>query len=151
RVIGNKMHGFRMAPPAQGAKGDAVVIHMSAANVDVGNNEIYDVGRGISLGGNRIGPMPSGVVIHRNQIHDTVITGGTDGIGIDVENSEAAHIVQNTFTRIAGFALRVGGGTNGPTDNLLVKNNILDAAQPIRVGLEAPGLQVNSNLYPSSA
>lgn len=150
-VRGNTMHGFRMAPAGQGAKGDAVVIHMSASDVLVEDNEISDSGRGISLGGNRVGPMPAGVVIRRNRIHDIVVEGGTDGIGINVENSEGAHIEQNTFTRVAGWALRVGGGTNGPTDNLRVKNNILDAASAIRVGFYAPGLQVNSNLYPPGA
>ncbi|HVE81755.1 MAG TPA: right-handed parallel beta-helix repeat-containing protein, partial [Myxococcales bacterium] len=150
-VRGNRMHGFRMAPSGQGAKGDAVVIHMSASDVTVEDNEIYDSGRGLSLGGNRIGPMPAGVVIRHNRIHDIVIDGGTDGVGMCVENSEGARIEQNTFTRIASYALRVGGGTNGPTDNLRVRNNILDAASPVRVGSYAPGLVVNSNLYQPGA
>ena len=150
-IRGNTMHGFRMAPAGQGARGDAVVIHMSASNVLVEDNEISDAGRGVSLGGNRMGPMPAGVVIRRNRIHDTVVVGGTDGVGIGVENSEGARVEQNTFTRIAGYALRVGGGTNGPTDNLTVKNNIVDAASAVRVGYFAPGLVVNSNLYPVGA
>jgi hypothetical protein len=150
-VRGNTMHGFRMAPAAQGAKGDAVVIHMSASDVLVEDNDISDAGRGISLGGNRQGPMPAGVVIRRNRIHDTVAVGGTDGVGIGVENSESAHIEQNTLTRLAGYALRVGGGTNGDTNNLRVRNNILDSLTPIRVGFYAPGLSVNDNLYPAGA
>src|SRR5439155_9138350 len=97
-------------------------IHMSASDVLVEDNDISDAGRGISLGGNRAGPMPAGVVIRRNRIHDTVVEGGTDGVGIVVQNAEGARIEQNTLTRIAGYALRVGGGTNGPTDNLKVRN-----------------------------
>ncbi|HEY8205892.1 MAG TPA: right-handed parallel beta-helix repeat-containing protein [Myxococcaceae bacterium] len=150
-VRGNAMRGFRIAPAGQGAKGDAVVIHMSASFVTVEDNDIFDSGRGISLGGNRVGPMPSGVVIRRNRIHDTVAVDGTDGVGIGVENSQGARIEQNTLTRLAGYALRVGGGTNGPTDQLKVRNNILDAASAIRVGSSAPGLQVDSNLYPAGA
>jgi hypothetical protein len=150
-VSGNTMRSYRPAPAGQGAKGDAVVIHMSASNVVVEDNEISDVTRGISLGGNREGPMPAGVIIRRNRIHNVVMEGGADGSGIRVENSEGAVVAHNTLTSIAGTALVVGGGTNGPSSNLSIKNNIVDAASALKVGTQAPGLTVNANMYAPGA
>lgn len=150
-IRGNRMYALRLAPSNQGARGDALVIHMSARSVIVEDNDISDCGKGIALGGNRSGPMPSGVVIRRNRIHDILAAGGMEGTGIRVENSEGAVIVHNTLTRIGGQALWVGGGTGGPTSNLSVRNNIIDAALALHLGSQAPGLTMSSNLYPPGA
>jgi len=147
-IRNNRMHSFRMSSTA---RGDAVVIHMSAANVLVEGNDIYDAGKGIALGGNRVGPPPSGVVIRKNRIHDTVLLNGEDGSGIRVENATKPQILGNTFTRIAGTAVMVGGGTGGATADAVVKNNVIDAARVVHVGTQAPGLVMDRNLIRTNA
>lgn len=152
-IRNNRMHGFRTAPANQGAKGDAVVVHLSAKNVTVEGNEIFDSGKGIALGGNRLGgPMPAGVVIRRNNIHDLVKEGVMEGTGIRVENSDAAVIVQNTIWNVPGYGMVLGHGTNGPTQNLTLKNNIIGGTGlALDMGGFLPGMQADGNLYAAGA
>ncbi|HZI13183.1 MAG TPA: right-handed parallel beta-helix repeat-containing protein [Myxococcus sp.] len=147
-IRNNRMHQFR---PTSTAKGDVVVVHYSARDVTVEDNEIYDSGKGISVGGNREGPMPSGIVIRRNRIHDMTTENGGEGTGIRLENSEGTVVVNNSIARVA-TALIIGHGTGGPTKAPVVRNNIVDSA-PIAVNLggQAPGLQAGSNLFPAGA
>jgi nitrous oxidase accessory protein NosD len=147
-IRNNRMHQFR---PTSTAKGDVVVVHYSARDVTVEDNEIYDSGKGISVGGNREGPMPSGIVIRRNRVHDMTTDNGGEGTGIRLENSEGTVVVNNSITRVA-TALIIGHGTGGPTKAPVVRNNIVDSA-PIAVNLggQAPGLQAGSNLFPAGA
>jgi hypothetical protein len=147
-IRNNRMHRFK---PSSTAKGDAVVVHMSARNVLIEGNEVYDSGKGISVGGNRQGPMPSGVVIRRNRVYDIGTQGGGEGTGIRLENSEGTVVVNNTVTRVAVAALMLGHGTGGPTSNLRVENNIIDAPVAVSVGGQRPGLKMGFNLYPSTA
>ncbi len=146
-IRNNRMHGFR---PSSSAKGDVVVIHYSAKNVLVENNDIFDGSKGISVGGNREGPVPSGVVIQKNRIHDIVTEGGGEGTGIRLENSDGTKLFNNTVVRTAGYALRLGGGTGGATSNLVVKNNVISSTQNANLGAERPGLVMAGNLYGQS-
>lgn len=141
----NKMHGFK---PSATAKGDAVVVHYSAAQVTIEDNEIYDSGKGISVGGNHVGPVPTGVVVRRNRVHDITTTGGGEGTGIRVENSSGAQVVNNTVMRVADAALIVGHGTGGATSGLVLENNLVaEAGVALNLGSELPGLKMGHNLF----
>ncbi len=147
-IRSNRMHRFK---PSSTAKGDALVVHYSARNVLIENNDVYDSGKGISVGGNRSGPMPTGVVIRRNRVYDITTEGGGEGSGIRLENSDGTVVVNNTITRVASAALVVGHGTGGPTQNVRVENNIIDAQVPVSLGSQRPGMKLGFNLYPANA
>jgi nitrous oxidase accessory protein NosD len=148
-IRNNRMHGFK---PSSTAKGDTVVVHYSARKVLIEDNEIYDSGKGISIGGNREGPAPSGVVVRRNRIHDISTANGGEGTGIRLETSEGAVVVNNTVTRVEGAALVIGQGTGGPTRKLTLMNNLV-AETPVAVsmGSHRPGLKIGHNLFPAGA
>lgn len=147
-IRNNRMHKFR---PTSTAKGEALVVHYSARDVLVEGNEVYDSGKGISIGGNRLGPMPKGVVVQRNRVHDISTAGGGEGTGIRLENSEGTVVLNNTVTRVEGAALMLGYGTGGATRNLRLENNILEGKIAVALGEQRPGLQVASNLYDGKA
>jgi nitrous oxidase accessory protein NosD len=147
-IRNNRMHHFQ---PSATAKGDAVVVHMSARNVLIEDNEVYDAGKGISIGGNHVGPVPAGVVVRRNRVHDLTTVGGGEGTGIRLENSDGAMVVNNTISRAAHAALVLGHGTGGATSNLTVENNIIDGQVAVSLGALHPGLKMGFNLFPASA
>jgi hypothetical protein len=124
----------------------AMVVHMSAKNILIEENDFYESGLAIGVGGNRYGPMPSGVVIRRNLIRDMRTSRGTGG-GLQMANSVGTQVYNNTFTRLQAPALILGSGEGGPTQDMVVKNNIIDAAVAVKLGSQAPGLKMNSNLY----
>ncbi|RKH86695.1 DUF1565 domain-containing protein [Corallococcus sp. AB045] len=146
-IRNNRMHKFL---PSETAKGDALVIHYSANNVLVEDNELYDAAKGISVGGNHEGPVPQAVVVRRNRVHDITDAGGGEGTAIRLENSKGTVVVNNTITR-AKAGIILGHGTGGPTESLRVANNIVDAPVSVDVGGQAPGLQMSNNLYPTGA
>ncbi|NBC45423.1 DUF1565 domain-containing protein [Corallococcus exiguus] len=146
-IRNNRMHKFQ---PSETAKGDALVIHYSAKNVLVEDNELYDAAKGISVGGNHEGPVPEAVVVRRNRVHDITDAGGGEGTAIRLENSKGTVVVNNTITR-AKAGIILGHGTGGPTESLRVENNLVDAPVSVDVGGQAPGLQMSNNLYPSGA
>ncbi|OJT27622.1 hypothetical protein BO221_01555 [Archangium sp. Cb G35] len=141
----NKMHLARRHPTLGG--NGTMVVHMSAKNVLIEDNDFYDAGLAIGVGGNRVGPYPSGIVIRRNRIRDMLTLGGMTGGGLQLAVSTGTKVYNNTFTRLQGPALTVGMGDGGPTENLVVKNNIIDAAYVMKMGGQAPGLKMGSNLY----
>jgi nitrous oxidase accessory protein NosD len=144
-VRNNRMHGFKMSSTA---KGEALVVHMSAKDVLIEGNDISDAAKGISVGGNHDGPVPSGVVVRRNRIHDISTAGGGDGSGIRLENSQGTRVLNNTVTNVKRAALVIGHGTGGPTSGLVVENNILDGDESVvDLGAERPGLKMGANLY----
>ncbi len=147
-IRSNRMHRFK---PSATAKGDALVVHYSARNVLIENNDVYDSGKGISVGGNRSGPMPTGIVIRRNRVYDITNQGGGEGSGIRLENSVGTVVVNNTITRTSAAALVLGHGTGGPTQNLRVENNIIDAAVAVSLGSQHPGMKMGFNLFPANA
>jgi len=141
----NKMHKARRHPK-RGGNG-ALVVHMSARDVLIEENDFFDAGLAIGIGGNRYGPMPSGIVIRRNLIRDMLTEGGMTGGGLQLAVSNGTQVYNNTFTRLRGPALILGRGDGGPTQGLVLKNNVIDAAQAMEVGNRAPGLTTGSNLY----
>ncbi|GHG71803.1 right-handed parallel beta-helix repeat-containing protein [Comamonas sp. JC664] len=144
----NRMHQFL---PSSTARGDVVVIHYSASNILVEDNEIYDGAKGIAVGGNHDGAMPNGVVIRRNRVHDITEAGGGEGTAIRLENSKGTSVVNNTVSR-AATALIIGHGTGGPTESSVVQNNIFaDAPIAVNMGPMAPGLKLGNNLFPAGA
>jgi nitrous oxidase accessory protein NosD len=145
----NKLHLARRHPTLGG--NGAMVVHFSARNVLIEENDIYDAGLAIGVGGNIYGPRPTGVVIRRNRIRDMITQGGMTGGGLQLAVSSGTQVYNNTFTRLQGPALIVGGGDGGPTENLVVKNNIIDASQVLVLGSQAPGLRLNTNLYRTGA
>ncbi|WP_224245279.1 right-handed parallel beta-helix repeat-containing protein [Hyalangium gracile] len=147
-IRNNRMHDFK---PTSTAKGDALVVHMSARNVLIEDNEVYDSGKGISVGGNHQGPVPTGIVIRRNRVHDLTTEGGGEGTGIRLENSKGALVVNNTITRAAGAALVIGQGTGGATESPRVENNIIDSPVAVNLGPQRPGMKMGFNLFPASA
>jgi nitrous oxidase accessory protein NosD len=148
-IRNNRMHGFK---PSSTAKGDTVVVHYSARDILIEGNEVYDSGKGISIGGNREGPAPRGVVVRRNRIHDITTANGGEGAGIRLETSEGAVVVNNTVTRVAGAALVIGHGTGGPTSNLTLMNNLVaEAPVAVSMGSQRPGLKIGHNLFPAGA
>lgn len=146
-IRNNRMHRFQQSDTA---KGEALVIHYSANNVLVEDNELYDASKGISVGGNHEGPVPQSVVVRRNRVHDITDAGGGEGTGIRLENSKGTVVVNNTITR-AKAGIILGHGTGGPTETLRVENNIVDAPVSVDVGGQAPGLHMSNNLYPAGA
>jgi len=138
----NAMHDFLQQSLPGGC---AVVIHMSADDVLVEDNEIYRVGHAISLGGNHVGPVPQRVRIQHNRIHDVQVGPQLDGVAISVQNSSGARVVGNAFARIATAAIELGDGTGGATDSLRVADNLIDADVALKVGDSAPGLSVGPN------
>ncbi|HET9449698.1 MAG TPA: right-handed parallel beta-helix repeat-containing protein, partial [Aggregicoccus sp.] len=139
----NVMHDFDAAG----------VVHMSAAHVLIEDNEFFNVGKAIAIGGNHYGPVPTNVVVHRNRIRDVPKnSSGWEGNAIRLENSEGAQVVNNTIVNVGNAAIMLGGGTGGATSNLSVFNNLLQgSASVLHVGSQAPGLKVGNNLYASSA
>ena len=138
----NKMHN---------SKGNgAMVVHMSARDILIEENDFYESGLAIGVGGNRYGPMPSGIVIRRNLIRDMSTDRGTGG-GLQMANSSGTQVYNNTFTRLQAPALIVGSGQGGPTQDMVVKNNIIDADVAVSLGSQAPGLKMDSNLYQPGA
>jgi nitrous oxidase accessory protein NosD len=139
-VRGNRMHLSR--------KGNgAMVVHFSAKNILIEENDIYDAGVGIAVGGIRFGEPPSGVVIRRNRIRDMLMGEGMTGAGLLFTVSTGTQVYNNTLTGVQGTAVIAGSGDGGPTQNLVMKNNIIDAARALSLGSAAPGLRMNTNLY----
>jgi hypothetical protein len=147
-IRNNRMHDFQ---PSATAKGDALVVHYSAKNVLIEDNEVYDSGKGISVGGNRSGPVPTGVIIRRNRVYDITARDGGEGSGIRLENSEGTVVVNNTVLRAAKAGLVLGHGTGGPTSNTTVANNLIDSPVAVELGVFRPGLKMGFNLFPAGA
>ncbi|QSQ16182.1 right-handed parallel beta-helix repeat-containing protein [Myxococcus landrumensis] len=145
-IRNNRMHNFR---PTSTAKGDVLVVHYSASNVLVEDNEIYDGAKGISVGGNRSGPMPTGIVVRRNRVYNISNAGGGEGTGIRLENSKGTVVVNNTIAATT-TALIVGHGTGGPTQTPVVRNNIIEGSVAVDLGGQAPGLKLGNNLISPS-
>lgn len=144
-VRGNRMHGFRNS---SSSRGEAVVVHYSAKNVVVEDNDISDAALGIAVGGNRVGPPPNTVVVRRNRIHGLKLP---EGSGVRIENGTDVRVLNNTITGTDGFALVVGHGTGGSSTNVTVRNNLFATRAGISLGSQAPGLALESNLYTQGA
>jgi nitrous oxidase accessory protein NosD len=140
-VRGNRMHGFAKSTTS---RGEALVVHYSARNVLVEDNDISDASLGIAVGGNRVGPPPTNVSLRRNRIHALRTP---EGSGIRIENGRDVRVLHNTLTGTDGFALVIGHGTGGDSTDVAVRNNLFATRHAVNLGPHAPGLKMESNLY----
>jgi hypothetical protein len=139
------MYDFRKS---SSSSGEAVVVHYSAQNVRIQDNDISKAGRGISVGGVTEGPSPSEVVVSGNHIRGISSAGGSDGAGIRVENSSQVQLEGNTIEDTDGYGLMLGLGSNGkPSSGLTVKGNVIRTKKLVRLGKQRPGLRMGSNHY----
>jgi hypothetical protein len=136
-IRGNSMHDYIAA----------MVVHYSAADVVIDRNSIYNVGKGIAIGGDRGGPIPARIIVQRNKFWNVTRDTIREGVGVRLENADRARILNNTFYGIAWAAIRFGN--SGDTTNLEIRNNII---QPSAGGLAyyrgaySPGLATGTNL-----
>ncbi|WP_426753412.1 right-handed parallel beta-helix repeat-containing protein [Myxococcus sp. Y35] len=144
-VRGNRMYGFTRSTSS---RGEAVVVHYSAKNVVIEENDIFDASIGIAVGGNRVGAPPTNVSIRRNRIHDLKTP---EGSGIRIENGHDVRVLHNTVVGTDGFAFVVGHGTGGASTHVAVRNNVFATRNAVSMGLSAPGLRMESNLYLTGA
>lgn len=143
----NVMHDFKDALPG----GCLVVVHMSARDITIEDNELSGGGNGIAVGGNHVGPVPTNVIIRHNRIRDMIVGSTLDGTAIQLQNSEGAQVLDNTFAELQGPALMAGGGTGGATSHLTVQGNTFQAATAYKLGPEAPGLASRKNAFAPGA
>jgi nitrous oxidase accessory protein NosD len=142
----NRMHDFRKSPTSAG---EAVVVHYSARNVRIEDNDISKAGKGIAVGGVKDGgPDPSDVVVKGNRIRDISSAGGSDGTGIRVENARQVRVVDNHIENTDGYGMMLGLGANGaPSQDLEVASNEVRTDKLVRVGQKRPGLRMDRNRY----
>lgn len=144
----NRMSDFHKSATSSG---EAVVVHMSAQNVDIENNDISKAGKGIAVGGVTTGANPTDVVVKGNQIRDISSAGGSDGAGIRVENANQVRLEANTIENTDGYGMMLGLGANGaPSKDLVVKDNVVRTQKLVRLGRQRPGLRMDSNRYAGS-
>jgi nitrous oxidase accessory protein NosD len=141
----NRMYNFRKS---SSSSGEAVVVHYSAKNIRIQDNEISKAGKGIAVGGVTEGPPPSEVVVSGNHISEISSAGGSDGAGIRVENATNVQLEGNTIEKTDGYGMMLGLGSNGaPSSELTVKDNIVRTQKLIRLGKKRPGLRMGTNQY----
>src|SRR5690606_31804580 len=122
-----------------------IVVHMSASDVRVEDNRLWNNGRGISIGGVTSGASPSDIVVRRNQVWAGNPLG--DGGGMRLDNVDRALVIHNTFHGMPGFCLMVGNG-EGVTRDATVTNNIFsDCALSLRQGSRVERVWIDTNLY----
>jgi nitrous oxidase accessory protein NosD len=146
---GNHIYGHRRSSTS---KGEGIVVHLSARDVIIEDNELSDNGRAINIGGVRQGPPPTNVVIRRNVLHDGRGVDGDEGTGIRVDTSINVAVLHNTIWNMPGSCLGFGNGDSGPSRGLDARNNILaHCGLTLRVGSGRDGARVDGNLYASAA
>ncbi|WP_224241325.1 right-handed parallel beta-helix repeat-containing protein [Hyalangium gracile] len=130
------------------SSGEAVVVHLSAQEVRIEDNDISKAGKGIAVGGVTHGANPTEIVVKGNRIRDISTAGGSDGAGIRVENANQVQLEGNTIEDTQGYGMMLGLGTNGaPSRDLLVRNNVIRTEKLIRLGRQRPGLRMEANRY----
>ncbi|EPX61126.1 putative lipoprotein [Cystobacter fuscus DSM 2262] len=143
---GNRIWGHRRSSTSGG---EGVVVHMSARDVTLEDNDVRDNGRGIQIGGVREGAPPTHIVLRRNRVFDGVNSDGSEGSGIRIDTAIDVKVVHNTVWNMPTYGLVVGKGESGASEDVEVRNNILGgcAALAVRVGTEWNGLSFDGNLY----
>jgi hypothetical protein len=146
---GNHIWGHRISSTS---KGEGIVVHLSARDVTIEDNELNDNGRAINIGGVRQGPPPTNVVIRRNRLHDGRAVNGDEGTGIRVDTSINVAVQHNTVWNMPGSCLVFGNGDSGPSQGVDVRNNVLThCGLTLRVGSGRDGATVDGNLYASAS
>ncbi|MFY0581904.1 right-handed parallel beta-helix repeat-containing protein [Cystobacter fuscus] len=143
---GNRIWGHRRSSTSGG---EGVVVHMSARDVTLEDNDVRDNGRGIQIGGVRQGAPPTHIVLRRNRVFDGVNSDGSEGSGIRIDTAIDVKVVHNTVWNMPTYGLVVGKGESGASEDVEVRNNILGgcAALAVRVGTDWEGLSFDGNLY----
>jgi nitrous oxidase accessory protein NosD len=132
--------------------GEGVVVHLSARDVTLEENVLRGNGRGINVGGVRMGPPPTNIILRRNLVLDGYAADGNDGCGIRVDTSTNVKVQHNTVWNMPGSGLTFGNGDSGPSAQLDVRNNVVaDCGLTLRAGPERDGAVVDSNLFFRSA
>ncbi|HEY8207145.1 MAG TPA: right-handed parallel beta-helix repeat-containing protein [Myxococcaceae bacterium] len=127
----NVMRDYLEALPG----GCSLVVHMSAREVLIEDNDIFNVGKAIAIGGNHVGPVPYHVVVKQNRIRNVVKGYQLEGIGIKLENSQMARVFNNTFVGVGFAAITAGGGDQGYTTDLMIKDNIISTGNGTAYGI----------------
>lgn len=128
--------------------GEGVVVHLSASDVTLEENVFHGNGRGINIGGVRVGAPPTRIVLRRNLILDGYAQDGNDGVGIRVDTSSDVKLQNNTVWNMPGSGIMFGYGDTGPSQGLEVRNNVLaNCTVSLRAGAGRKGAVVDSNLY----
>ncbi|NTX01438.1 nitrous oxide reductase family maturation protein NosD [Myxococcus sp. CA040A] len=140
-VRGNRMHGFTKSSTS---RGEAVVVHYSAKNVVLEDNDISDAALGIAVGGNRVGAPPTNISVRRNRVHSLKMP---EGSAIRIENGVDVRVLHNTVTGTKGFALVLGHGTGGDSTNVAVRNNLFATRNAVNLGPYTSGLDLAANVY----
>jgi len=140
-VRNNRMHGFTQSSTS---RGEAVVVHYSAKNVVLENNDISDAALGIAVGGNRVNAPPTNISVRRNRIHGLKTP---EGSAIRIENGVDVRVLHNTVTGTEGFALVVGHGTGGDSTRVAVRNNLFATRNAVNLGPYVSELDLSANVY----
>ncbi|WP_224244769.1 right-handed parallel beta-helix repeat-containing protein [Hyalangium gracile] len=128
--------------------GEGVIVHLSARDVTLEENTFHGNGRGINIGGVRVGAPPTHIIIRRNLVLDGDGADGNEGSGIRVDTSSDVKVQHNTVWNMPGGCVIFGSGESGPSQGLEVRNNVLaSCAQALRAGSGREGAVVDSNLY----
>ncbi|WNG28219.1 DUF1565 domain-containing protein [Cystobacter fuscus] len=143
---GNRVWGHRRTPSSAG---EGVVVHLSARDVTIEDNEVRDNGRGIQIGGIRQGEPPTHIVLRRNRVFDGYNAESNDGSGIRVDAAIDVKVDNNTVWNMPAYGLIVGNGETGASQGVRVRNNILGAcsAATVRLGTTLQDTAFDGNLY----
>ena len=143
---GNRIWGHRRTPSSAG---EGVVVHLSARDVTLEENEVRDNGRGIQIGGIRVGAPPTHIVLRRNRVFDGYNANGNDGSGIRVDTSVDVKVDNNTVWNMPAYGLVVGNGESGASQGVRVRDNILGACgvAAVRLGTTFQDTSFDGNLY----
>jgi len=145
---GNRIWGHRRT---SSSAGEGVVVHVAARDVTLEDNELRDNGRGIQIGGERVGAPPTHIVLRRNRVFNGYNADGNDGSGIRVDTAIDVKVLHNTVWNMPAYGLIVGNGESGPSQDVQVRNNILGAcsAAAVRAGSSRQNMSFDGNLYTS--
>ncbi len=136
----NVIYGHKLSSTSGG---EGIVIHLSASDVTVEDNQLYENGRGISVGGVRVNGPPARISLRRNRIYRGINANGEDGVGIRVDTATAVKVLNNTIYGMPGAGLMIGMGDTGNSDQVEVRNNIV-AETPVFIRL---GATRSANVY----
>ncbi|MFP2907887.1 right-handed parallel beta-helix repeat-containing protein [Pyxidicoccus sp. 3LFB2] len=129
------------------SRGEGVVVHLSAKDVTLEDNVLYNNGRAISVGGVRVGAPPTNITIRRNLVRDA-LGGSEEGSGIRVDTSTNVKVQQNTVWNVPGPCLIFGHGDTGASASLDIRNNVFAGCGiTVRGGPGRSGAVVDANLY----
>lgn len=142
---GNRIWGHHVSSTS---KGEGVVVHLSARDVTLEDNEFYGNGRAINVGGVRVNAPPTNVVIRRSRLHDGSTSSGDEGSGIRVDTSVNVTVQHNTVWNMPGICFIFGHGDSGPSQGMDARDNVFSGCGlALRVGSGRSGAVVDGNLY----